>query len=104
MVMPWLAVHAEDAPLLLDRALPIQLSLITCRIWLAICRLLPLCPLPCPAALHTPAPLADREARLGSNQLMRQHTRLHETTRFLESRIESYNVHAHSTRLLCAQR
>ena len=26
--------------------------------------------------------------------------RLHETARFLESRIESYNVHAHSTRLL----
>jgi hypothetical protein len=46
MVMPWLAVHAEDAPLLLDRALPIQLCLIACRIWLAICRLLPLCPLP----------------------------------------------------------
>ena len=27
--------------------------------------------------------------------------RLHETARFLESRMESYNVHAHSKRLLC---
>ena len=27
-------------------------------------------------------------------------SRLDETARFLESRIESYNVHAHSTRLL----
>ena len=33
-------------------------------------------------------------------QLLLQSLRLDETARFLESRIESYNVHAHSTRLL----
>ena len=38
------------------------------------------------------APRLDSVVRVG---------RLDETAHFLESRIESYNVHAHSTRLLC---